>query len=167
MRWVNCFECLGGQVEFVCFQAGLKYCFVQYYSRDRLDWGNMGMKKRERCVKLGLAGLGSLMEKPQHCRSLACSLYTTEQRGRAAAYSWRRKWGYHWQINKESVFMVYSWVKEAGLATLQRAVSVRGSRQIINIHGEEDIVVFFSVHTINTINRETWNQKKTLRLSHR
>lgn len=40
--------------------------------------------KQIHAEKLKLAGLGSLMEKPQHSRSSAC---TVEQRGRAIVYS--------------------------------------------------------------------------------
>lgn len=74
------------------------------------------MKKRQNhrhaCSKRGSGGLGSQMEKLQHPRSSVCSLCSVEQRGRAIAYSWTRRWGYYSQINRNAGFMTYSWIKK-------------------------------------------------------
>lgn len=50
------------------------------YTVDGPAWGVEGLKTDTRKEKLGSHDLGSLMEKPQDPRNLACLLYTAEQR---------------------------------------------------------------------------------------
>lgn len=52
--------------------------------------------------------------------------YRVEQRNRVIAYSRARSRGYYIQINKKVRFLVYSWIKETGLANLcNRSVCFR------------------------------------------
>jgi hypothetical protein len=60
--------------------------------------------------------------------------------------------GYYREINKEPVFMVYSWRKEAGLATLLEAVSVgEQSSDCKHPQGRRYGGFFFFLYTLSTV----------------
>lgn len=75
-------------------------CCTQQGFQDWPDGCGEGMKKgqkhRHMCRKLGLDGLGSVLEKPPS----GCLLSTAEQEGRVAAC--RSSWGYYIQGNWEA-----------------------------------------------------------------
>lgn len=86
-------------------------CYAQLQEVDLPGAAKVWEKdKHMNAEKLGLSGLMSSMESPQHYRSSAYFSYTIEQGGRVIANTWI----------KEAVFMVHSYTKKAGLASLDR-----------------------------------------------
>lgn len=76
------------------------------------QWGNEEIINRH--MNTGVLGSGtwvSLMEKLQHPGSSACLLSGVEQRSGVIAYSWTSRQSYYIGINKQTRFMVYSWIE--------------------------------------------------------
>lgn len=87
---------------------------VQHGSRDWPAWGGKTMTKRHTDKeKLGLGGLGSLMEKSQSLSPRSFSI--------CAIYRWAEQQGYANSWIKKAGLMGYRWVKEACLANLSRS----------------------------------------------
>lgn len=58
-------------------------------------------------------------------------------------------WGYCIQINKKGRFMVYSWIKETGLANLGRGRLCRSTVFRLQISNKRELCQSFSAHTVN------------------
>lgn len=80
------------------------------------EWGKD--KQRQTHIRTGIG---------QHPVNSVCLLYRIELWGGAFAYSWTRRQYYYIQINNETGFMIYSWMKEEGLASLGRCGLCRGT----------------------------------------
>lgn len=104
-------SCLGGQ-EYACDTEHLDTNWWW-----ALVWCPGSWSETTNTENPGSDWLVSVVEKPWHPRNSTDWLWTVEQRGWLAvdAYSWTRREGW---------FMVCCCIKEAGLATLEGAVSV-------------------------------------------
>lgn len=129
----NCYFPGGGK-DSIMEPHHVEICCIQPDSRGGPDWGCEGMRKdTDTREKLGLNGVGSVMEMPQHPRISSCLLYTIQQGGGATAY------------NKQGggAITILSSIKEAGFHSSQEEGK---SPQHINIWREKTMMDIFCVH---------------------
>lgn len=105
----------------------------------------------------GISSLGSLMEKQQTLGSLACLLYTVELGDQIILHIAEQRYWTSTQINNKIYLMIYSWIKETGLANLSRSHICGG----YSFQAKVTVGIIYgwmlSVHTISIC---TWTRRR-------